>query len=173
MKFKYSILTSLALILNATNLMADLKSASDVEVSVLIKASIVGSIYAKTDQLSVSEKDGIVTASVPLSTLTTENPLRDRHMKQDLGVVECPNAVLQFNKKDITKSSGTITGNLLLNNQTHPMQFSYTSEGSTKIKVEATSILNMKNWGIPTRNYLGVGVKEVVIVHVNFSVVDG
>lgn len=172
MKFKH-FLFSIPLLLTSNSIAnAELHSASNSEVSVLIKASVIGSFHASTKDLSVEEKDGIVIVKVPLQNLTTENSLRDKHMKEDLGIDACPVAVLTVPRKNLNKANGTTQGDLLLNGQTHPMSFTYTTEGVDTIKVSADSILNMKNWGVPTRTYLGVGVKETVIIKINFTTKD-
>lgn len=151
---------------------AEIKSVQDPKVSVLIKASMVGNFHATTNDLSVTDKEDMLKITVPLANLTTGIELRDKHMRQDLNIENCPEATLEVPKKNITKANGTTQGNLTLNCQSHPMQFSYTTTGVDKIQVSADSIINMTTWKIPTRTYLGVGVKETLVIHVEFTAVS-
>lgn len=171
MKYKSLFIVILALIIGIAPVSnAEVKAGNDSQISVTIKASMLGAFKATTNQISLSEKEDTLFFSVPLNTLTTGIDLRDVHMKKDLDAEHNPLATLEVPKSNITKQSGTTNGKFTINGQTHPLDFSYSKNDANK--VEATAIMNITNWGVPARKYMGVGVKEVVVIQVYFSIVN-
>lgn len=171
MKYKSLFIAILSLIISiALDSNAEIKAGNDSQISVAIKASMLGVFKATTNQISLSEKEDALVFSVPLDTLTTGIDLRDIHMKKDLDVEHYPKAILEVVKSNIVKQAGTANGKFTINGQTHPLDFSYSKNDAGK--VEATAIMNITNWGIPARKYMGVGVKEVVVIQVNFSIIN-
>jgi len=173
MKTKLLFISILSVILSIISI-ADgkIKSISDPEVDVTIKASMVGSFHATTNKLLVSETDDNYLISVDLDTLKSGIELRDSHMKKDLDVEHFPKATLEVAKKNVVNKTATITGKLSIRGETHPIDFTYTKSGIKQDMIESTMILNITHWGVPTRKYLGVGVKEVVIININFTVIN-
>jgi polyisoprenoid-binding protein YceI len=128
-------------------------------------------------ELSVREADGKVTVSIPLASLDTAIELRNRHMRDKyLEVQTHPNAVLVAERArfKLTTNSGEERAELTLHGRTRPVLVKYTIERAADgtLKVEGSTRIDMREFGIEVPSYLGVAVKPEVDVAVSFTVVD-
>ncbi len=136
-------------------------------------------IEGKTDKVTASETDGRLNVVVDLTTLKTGIDLRDEHMRKALETDRCPKATLVIERSKLTvpaegeEKSGTADGQLTLHCQTKPVKVSYSAKGAGGMKSAQGSVpVNIKDFGIETPSYAGVGVKPDVKVNVTFLVKD-
>jgi hypothetical protein len=137
-------------------------------------------IAGKSYDLQVSDSGPAVRLTIPLAGLKTGIELRDRHLKEKyLHVGQYPNAVLEVQRAAIKAppAGGSVTaeadGSLTLHGQTKPVRFKYTAqhEGG-RIKVEGGLRIDVRNFGIPEPNYLGLKVKPEVDAGARFFVAE-
>jgi hypothetical protein len=138
-------------------------------------------INGKSYDLQVSDSGAVLRLTIPLAGLKTGIDLRDRHLREKyLHVGQYPNAVLEVQRAAIKQppAGGSVTaeadGSLTLHGQTKPVRFKYTAqhEGG-RIKVEGGLRIDIRNFGVPEPNYLGLKVKPEVDAGARFYVTEG
>lgn len=137
-------------------------------------------IVGTTPDLAVADDGQQVEIKVPLASLTTGISLRDSHMRDKyLQVGTYPDARLVVARSalqlpaDGADADGNGTGTMTLHGQSKPVGFHYKlSRRGQKTAVTGDVQVNMNNFGITTPSYLGLSVKPVVAVSVQFSVSD-
>lgn len=144
--------------------------SADEPIKATFSLTPAGSITAYTKHVASAinrQKDGSFAAArieVPLTTLTTDNSLRDQHMKQKyLEVAKFPKAILS----GLIAKGGKFSGKLTLHGQTAPVAGEYKVNGS---RVSATFPLKLETYKIKIPNYLGVGVEDEGTVEVNLPI---
>ena len=138
-------------------------------------------INGKGYDLQVSDSGAVIKLTIPLAGLKTGIELRDRHLKEKcLHVTQHPNAVLEVQRASIKQppSGGSVSaevdGTLTLHGTTKPIRFKYAAqhEGG-RIKVEGGLRIDIRAFGIPEPNYLGLKVKPEVDAGARFYVAEG
>lgn len=131
-------------------------------------------IEGQSDELTASSDDQRVVVKVPLKSLATGIELRDRHMREDLQVDQFPLVELTVRRSALkvpgtgAEVSGEAPGELTLHGQTHPVTVHYRAVLKDGTDVSGTARINLKEFGIEVRSYLGIGVKPDVEVEVAF-----
>lgn len=135
-------------------------------------------ITGNTHELAVLDDGTNVTIEVPLGHLTTGIELRDRHMKDHLGVQQHRTAELTVARAALQfPTGGTVSasarGKLKLHGRERDVSFRYTAERhGNAIRVSASVKVKMTAFGIEVPSYLGVTVQPDVDVRVRFQVSD-
>jgi hypothetical protein len=138
-------------------------------------------INGKTHDLQVADSGAVLKVSVPLANLKTGIELRDRHLREKyLQVAQHPQAVLEVQRAAIKHpaSGGSVTaeadGTLLLHGQTKPVRFKYTAQrDGSRIRVEGSLRIDIRNHGIEVPSYMGLKVKPEVDAGAKFYVAEG
>ena len=111
-----------------------------------------------------------------LKDVDTDNDLRNKHMFEDIGAEQFPKMSLavpvdQLKSEEGKTTSGEATGTVTMHGQTKQVPFKYTAncKGGT-CAVEGTAALNLSDYGIKIRSYLGITVKPDINVGAKFSV---
>ncbi len=137
-------------------------------------------IEGKTSDLDVTEANDSVKVSVKLGALDTGMSLRNKHMREkyletgkfptaDLLV---PRSALQI-PQDGGKLSASTTAQITIHGQTKPVTIRYEARRTgTTYDVQATTNVNMNDFGITVPSYLGVTVRPEVDISVRFSMLD-
>jgi polyisoprenoid-binding protein YceI len=132
-----------------------------------------------SESLSVSEKAGKVTLSVPIASLKTGNDTRDRHMKDKyLHAGKFPTVTLSVARAALEfpqgrPTSGSAAGELTLHGVTRPRKFSYTATpAGNAIRVTGKVHVNILEHGIEKPEEYGVKIEPGVDVQVAFQVQD-
>lgn len=131
-------------------------------------------IQGQSQELTASSDDERVVVSVPLKSLATGIELRDRHMREDLQVDKFPLVALSVRKSLIKvpaaggEVSGEAPGELTLHGQTRPVTIRYRAVQKDGTDVSGSVRINLKEFGVEVRTYLGISVKPDVDVDVAF-----
>ncbi len=132
------------------------------QVSVLFKLSPAGSFTGKTSEVTGSAKmqGSKVTAQnivVNLKNLKTDIELRDKHTQDKLNTKDFPEAILL----SATGENGKGTGKIKIRGIEKAVSGTYKVNGG---KLEATFPLKLSDYKVEGTKYMGVGVKDEVIV---------
>jgi hypothetical protein len=129
-------------------------------------------IDGKSSQLSVSEKDGKITLSVPSDSFKTGIGLRDKHLKGYLKHDKCADITLTIDRKKLKFPADgkpvenvTVPGTLKVACKEKTLDVTYKAKlaEAGKYNVEADmKDVALKDFDIEQPCYLGVCVKEVV-----------
>lgn len=137
-------------------------------------------IDGSTADTTVADDGTKVTITVPLANLSTGISLRDKHMKEYLGVDSNPNATLEVTRASLKFPTGDkevsedTKGTFKLHGKSKEITFHYSAKlDGGKYVVTGTAKINMTDYGISVPSYLGVTVKPDVDVKVTFKAKDG
>jgi polyisoprenoid-binding protein YceI len=136
------------------------------------------SIRGKTSELAVTGTDTVV-VTVPVKTFETGIGIRDKHMREDLEADKYPAAQLTVQRKALQfpgagqGAEADAEGTLTLHGQTNKISFHYVVQrsGST-FSVKGSTKIQMPDFGVHPRSYLGITVKDKVEVQASFNVVE-
>ena len=123
--------------------------------------------------VDVSDDGKALTVSVKLADIDTDNSLRNRHMLEDLEAVKFPACTLSVPldslKEGVTDFDGK--GSFSIHGKTKDIPFKYTAKCASDVcDVEGTAELNLKDYEVKIRSYLGITVKPEVTVSAKFQV---
>lgn len=135
-------------------------------------------IVGKTKAIAVTDDDTAVTVTVTLTDVATGIAVRDNHTRKYLEVEKFPTTTLVVKKADLAIPAaagplkGSATGTYTLHGVTkEKVPFTYTGTCTEAgCTVEGTLNLNMNDYGITVKKYLGIGVKPDVVVTSTFAV---
>jgi polyisoprenoid-binding protein YceI len=178
---------ALVFLAGATVVAAGSWPVSEADVRVMCPMTVGGSFDVKTNALSgsVSASASRSTAldgslAVDLHTLDTGISLRNEHLRQQyLEVDKAPGydqAVLteiqlQGLNPDAPQGRGSFNGSLTLHGVTKPVTGPIeVRKAGAGLQVKASFPVRLADYAIPAPRYLGVGVKDTVLVNVTFSV---
>ena len=124
------------------------------------------SIDGSTNEVDVADDGTTITITVKLGNIKTGTDLRDKHTKEDLEADKYPTASLKVARSALTiGGTGDTKGSLTIHGTTKDVTFHYTPDGgSTKI--------NVKDFGVKPRSYLGISIKDEVEVFAKFTAKD-
>jgi polyisoprenoid-binding protein YceI len=181
-----SILVGLALAV-AIPVAPNMWGVRQAEVRVICPMTIGGSFDAKTKALSGSltvRSDGPPAFDgslvVDLRTLDTGISLRNEHLRQrylevdkqeGFGAATLTKIDLAGLNPNTPEGRGTFTGSLTLHGVTNAVTGSVEAhDADAGLRVRASFPVTLSDYSIPPPRYLGVGVKDVVRVEVDFTV---
>jgi polyisoprenoid-binding protein YceI len=138
-------------------------------------------IVGKSGELQVSDAGPTLKLIVPLGGLKTGIELRDRHLRDKyLQVGQYPNAQLEVQRAALKQpaAGASVTaeaeGTLLLHGKSKPVRLKYTAQHEgARIKVEGGLRIDMRDFGIPVPDYMGLKVKPEVDAGARFYVSEG
>lgn len=129
-------------------------------------------IHGTSEKVAVTDDGKSLKVSVKLEDIDTDNGLRNKHMLEDTHAKEHPVVTLTVPTASLKETGAQeTTGTFELNGQKKDVKFSYTPkcEGSV-CEVEGSAPLNLGDFGIKIRSYLGVTVKPDIVVGAKFKV---
>jgi polyisoprenoid-binding protein YceI len=137
------------------------------------------SMTGKTAEVNVSDTAQSISVIVPLGTLSTDNGVRDKHLKDRLEVTKYPTAELSVSKSALKipaegqNSSADTEGTLKLHGQSRAVRFHYEAKrNGNAYHVDGKMRVNFNQFGVEVPSYLGITVKPDVDVAVHFDAVD-
>jgi len=174
------LLACFVLLTAASAVKAAIGSPSGAEVLVSMRATAGLHIEGKTQQLSLSEREGALIFQVPLSSLDTGIPLRNRHMLGYLDAAHHPEAELDLARSAITfPAPGKVVesdaqGTLIVHGVSRPCTVHYRLEQTSPgtYRVHGTIGIDIRDFGVEEPSYLGVHVDPAAAIQVDFSVHD-
>ncbi len=130
----------------------------------------------ETSKISVKDDGKNVVVTVPLKEIDTGVGLRNKHMLEDLEAEKYPElslsvpvdqlAVLEDGKTPEGEGKGTFS----LHGQTKEGAFKYKASCKAGVcDIDATGSINLKDFGVKVRSYMGVTVKPDVAIRAKFS----
>lgn len=130
-------------------------------------------IIGVSKTVEVADDGKALTVSVKLADLDTDNALRNRHMQEDLEAAKFPACALSVPldtlKEGVTDFDGK--GTFALHGKTKEVPFKYTAKCAGEVcDVEGSAELNLKDYEVKVRSYLGITVKPEVTVSAKFQV---
>lgn len=131
-------------------------------------------IHGSSEKLAVTDDGTNFKVQLKLEDVDTDNGLRNRHMQEDLHAKEFPLVTLTVPTASLKESGGPIetTGTLELNGQKKEAKFTYTPRCTgNACEIEGSANVNLTDFGIKIRSYLGVTVKPDIVVGAKFKVV--
>lgn len=127
-------------------------------------------IDGKTSEVDVADDGTTVTVTVKLTGLDTGMSLRDKHTKEDLEADKFQTATLKVARSAVKLGgSGDAKGQMTIHGQTKDVTFHYETSGDT---VKGTTRINVGDFGVKPRSYLGISIKNDVDVFASFPVKD-
>ena len=128
-------------------------------------------IHGESKKLSVTDDGTNLKVQLKIEDVDTDNSLRNRHMAEDMKAKENPLVTLTVPTASLKESGGEATGTMELNGQKKDIKFSYTTKCSgSSCEVEGTAPINLTDFGIKIRSYMGVTVKPDIVVNTKFKV---
>lgn len=128
-------------------------------------------IDGKTSDVDVSDDGTTVTVTVKLGAINTGMDIRDKHTKEDLEVDKFGTAQLKVPRASIPASGeGDVKGTFVIHGQSKDTTFHYKTDGSN---AKGTAKINVKDFGVKPRSYLGVSIKDEVEIFANIPFKDG
>lgn len=123
--------------------------------------------------LEVQDDGSTLLVTVKLADLDTDNSLRNKHMLEDLEAAKFPVCTLTVPLAAL-KEGATDTvaqGTFSLHGKSKDLPFKYTAKCAQGVcEVEGSADLNLKDFEVKVRSYLGITVKPEVSVSAKFQV---
>ena len=129
-------------------------------------------IHGASEKVAVADDGKTLKLSVKLEDVDTDNGLRNKHMLEDTHAKDFPVVTLTVPTASLKESGAQeATGTFELNGQKKDVKFSYTPKCAGNVcEVEGSAPLNLGDFGIKIRSYLGVTVKPDITVGAKFKV---
>ena len=159
---------------------ARLASHSDAAISFTLVGPAGMKIVGTGNELQVSDDGQAVTVSIPLTSLTTgfafsDEPMHEKYLETPIfphTELRVPRTMLKMPGPGATVEENT-TGVLVLHGQSKSVPLHYTSTRlGSKLRVEASMRLDMKDFGIESPAYFGIALEPRVEVAARFEVLD-
>lgn len=129
-------------------------------------------IHGTAPKLTVTDDGKALTVTVKLADVDTDNSLRNKHMAEDLEVAKFPDVTLTVPLEGLKLDGGggTAKGTFSIHGKSKEITFKY----STSVKdgvtaVEGSADVNLSDYGVKIRSYLGVTVKPDLSVAARFG----
>jgi polyisoprenoid-binding protein YceI len=132
-------------------------------------------IDGKTSDVEVADDGTNVTVTVKLGNIDTGMSLRNTHTKEDLEVSKYPTATIKVARSALKMGGGDgdAKGTLTIHGQTKDVTFHYSANKSgDTLSVKGSTTINVRDFGVKPRSYVGVSIKPDVAIYANFSAKD-
>jgi polyisoprenoid-binding protein YceI len=140
------------------------------------KANLGVKIHGVAKKLKVTDDGTTLTVSLALADVDTDNSLRNSHMLEDMEAEKFPTITLSVPVESIKIEDGKTTeaqakGTFEIHGQKKEVPFKYKAKcNAGTCDVDGTADLNLKDFGVKIRSYLGVTVKPEIVVGAKFTV---
>ncbi len=130
----------------------------------------------KASKMTVKDDGKATVITVQIKDLDTGIGLRNRHMSEDLESEKYPEIALAIPDEalkvlaDGKSAEGDGKGDFTLHGKTKEISFKYKTVCKAAVcDVDATGAINLKDYDVKVRSYLGVTVKPDVSIHAKFT----
>lgn len=133
------------------------------------------SIDGKTSEVEVADDGTAVTVTIKLGNIDTGMGIRNDHTKEDLEVSKYPTASIKVARSalKLTGGEGDTKGSLTVHGQTKDVTFHYVANKSgDTLDVKGSTTINVGDYGVKPRSYVGVSIKPDVVIYANFQAKD-
>lgn len=129
-------------------------------------------IHGTASKLTVTDDGKNLSVTVKIADVDTDNSLRNKHLGEDMEAATYPDITLTvpLDGLKLEGGSGTAKGTFAIHGKTREVSFKYATtvkDGLTAI--EGSADLNLSDYGVKIRNYLGVTVKPDITVAAKFA----
>lgn len=137
------------------------------------KGSMGLKIHGVARKIDVTDDGKNLVVTVKIADVDTDNGLRNSHMAEDMEATKYPDITLTV-PLDAVKledgASGTAKGTFALHGKTKEVPFKYAVSCKGPCTVDGSAELNLSDYGVKIRSYLGVTVKPDISVGAKFAV---
>lgn len=130
-------------------------------------------IHGTAEKVTVADDGTNLVVSLKLQDIDTDNSLRNTHMLEDTGAKAFPLVTLTVPLASLKEEGSKLEaqGTFELHGVKKTTKFTYTPKcsGGT-CEVEGSANLNLTDFGIKIRSYLGITVKPDIVVGAKFRV---
>jgi polyisoprenoid-binding protein YceI len=133
------------------------------------------SIDGKTSDVEIADDGTTITITAKLSTIDTGVEIRNKHTKEDLETDKYPTATIKVARSAVKLGGGEgdAKGTLTIHGQTKDVSFHYKADKSGDVlDVKSSTKINVGDFGVKPRSYLGVSIKPDVDIFANFQAKD-
>lgn len=133
-------------------------------------------IHGTAKNVTVKDDGKALTISLALSDVDTDSDLRNRHMLEDLEAEKFPTITLSVPVDALKSEDGKTTeaqakGTFELHGQKKDVTFKYKAKCKAgACEVDGSADLNLSDFGVKIRKYLGITVKPDIVVGAKFTV---
>lgn len=136
-----------------------------------IRGEAKGLNEQKQPKVTVADDGTSFKVTVRLEDVDTDNSLRNKHMLEDMQAQEFPLVTLTVPTSSLQESGSTAKGTFEIHGQKKEVPFKYTAKCQAQTcDVEGSANLNLSEFGIKIRSYLGITVKPDIVVSAKFKV---
>lgn len=132
-------------------------------------------IDGKTSDVELTDDGTTVTIAVKLANIDTGVTVRNKHTKEDMEEGKFPTATLKVSRSalKVGGGEGDAKGSLTIHGQTRDVTFHYSisNQGGT-FSIKGNLKINVGDFGVKPRSYLGVAIKPDVDIYANFQATD-
>ncbi len=124
-------------------------------------------------KVSVTDDGKNLKISLKIEDIDTDNGLRNKHMAEDTQAKDFPKVTLSVPLASLkeTGQSNEATGTFEMHGQSKETKFTYTPKcAGGRCEIDGSANLNLNDFGIKVRSYLGVTVKPEITVGAKFAV---
>lgn len=138
------------------------------------KANVGLKIHGDCKKVTVSDDGKMLVVSLPVKEVDTDNSLRNKHMLEDMGAEQFPTITLKvpLEKLKLDKSGDAeATGTWDIHGVSKDLPFKYTAKCSgSSCEIEGSAPVNLADFGVKIRSYMGATVKPEITVGAKFKV---
>ena len=166
----------MACLLTSSAALAGWEKTGAAEATFYAKGPVGFKIVGKTPSVKIHDDGTQLTFTVRLDAIDTGNGLRNRHMREDLVADTYPLVTLQVPLASLkvpgaAASTEKAQGTFGIHGQTKVIPFSYTASCKNKVcSVEGSAQVNLKDYGVKIRSYLGITVKPDIRISAKFQI---
>jgi polyisoprenoid-binding protein YceI len=159
-------------LLGATGALAAWSKQGEGTASFLARGPAGLKIVGSTRSVEVKDDGKDFTVTVKILDLDTDNSLRNRHMLEDIEAEKFPLASLTLPSASVKEGASDADGKgtYSMHGKSKEVPFKYSTRcGASTCDVEASLELNVKDYDVKIRSYLGITTKDDVSVSIKFQ----
>jgi polyisoprenoid-binding protein YceI len=129
-------------------------------------------IVGSTKNVEIKDEGANIVVSLKLTDVDTDNSLRNKHMLEDLEAEKLPLCSLTVPLASLKEDGkdAEAKGVFSLHGKTHEVAFKYTSSCADGVcSIDGSAEINLKDYDVKVRSYLGITVKSEVAVTAKFQ----
>jgi polyisoprenoid-binding protein YceI len=133
-------------------------------------------IHGETKKTTVTDDGTDVKVSIALADVDTDNSLRNKHLLEDMHADKFPNITLSVPAASLktpaegSSTEGQANGTFNIHGQTKTVPFKYVATNvAGTVKVDGSADVNLSDFGVKIRSYLGITVKPDIVVGAKFE----
>lgn len=130
-------------------------------------------IHGVAKKVAVADDGKSLSVTVKIADVDTDNGLRNSHMAEDMEASKFPEISIAVPLEAVKLedgASGTAKGTFSIHGKTKEVPFKYAVSCKGACTVDGSADLNLGDFGVKIRSYLGVTVKPDISVGAKFTV---